>query len=61
MSIDSDFNLMKDDSFNNVLYAWMKTVSQQTKQNGYLEDSYQPSLLMKCYAQTAQRTKLKTA
>lgn len=41
MSIDSDFNLMKVDSFNNIFYAWMKIVSQQTKQDGYLEDSYQ--------------------
>lgn len=41
MSIDSDFNLMKVDSFNSVFYPSMKIVSQQTKQDGYLEDSYQ--------------------
>lgn len=27
VSIDSDFNLMKVNSFNNVFYAWMKSVS----------------------------------
>lgn len=41
MSIDTDFNLMKVDSFNNVFSAWVTSVSQQTKQDGYLEDSYQ--------------------
>lgn len=37
--IDSDFHLWKVDSLNQVFSAWMKTVSQQTKQDGDSEDS----------------------
>lgn len=39
-SMTVDFHLLKSDSLNKLLYAWMKTVSQQTKQDGDLEDSY---------------------
>lgn len=42
LPVDLDFHLLKVDSLNKVFYAWMKTVSQQTKQDGVLEDSYQP-------------------
>lgn len=35
-----DVHLLKSDSLNKLLYAWMKIVSQQTKQDGDLEDSY---------------------
>lgn len=60
MPIGTDFKLLKVDSFNNIFYTWMSIVSQQAKQDGYLEDSYETHLLMKYYAQTAQRTKMKS-
>lgn len=37
---DLEFHLLKVDSLNKVFYAWMKIVSQQTKQDRDLEDSY---------------------
>lgn len=33
LPIDLDFYLLKVDSVNEVFYAWMKIVSQQTKQD----------------------------
>lgn len=41
MPIDFNFHPLKGESLNKVFYAWVKIVSQQTKQDGDLEGSYQ--------------------